>query len=107
VFLRKLSVSDADQGVGSHNWFFVFVVKGPAADPTDASQLWGLLSKTCDEDFFPQFLQVKEHRWNEIYKGKPKYSGGKTCPSASFFHPESHMDLPGIEPRPTRWKAGD
>jgi hypothetical protein len=33
------------------------------------------------------FFQVMEHRWNEIDRGKPKYSG-KICPSATF----SQMD---------------
>jgi hypothetical protein len=28
------------------------------------------------------FFQVMEHWWNEIDRGKPKYSG-KTCPSAT------------------------
>jgi hypothetical protein len=32
--------------------------------------------------FFFSFLQVMEHRWNEIDGGKLKYSGEKTCPSA-------------------------
>jgi hypothetical protein len=25
-----------------------------------------------------------EHRWNEIDRRKPKYLGGKTCPSATL-----------------------
>jgi hypothetical protein len=25
-----------------------------------------------------------ERRWNEIDRGKPKYSGGKACPSATL-----------------------
>jgi hypothetical protein len=29
---------------------FFFVVKGPAADATDAPQPWGLLWNPCDED---------------------------------------------------------
>ena len=27
---------------------------------------------------------VMEHRWNEIYRGKPKYSGEKPCPIATL-----------------------
>jgi hypothetical protein len=35
--------------------------------------------------FFAFFI-VMEHRWNEIDRGKPKYSGGGgTCPSATLF----------------------
>jgi hypothetical protein len=30
--------------------FFFFVVKGPAADATDAPQPYGLLCHPCDED---------------------------------------------------------
>jgi hypothetical protein len=36
----------------------------------------------CDEDdsFFFSFFQVMVHRLNEIYMGKPKFSGKKTVP---------------------------
>jgi hypothetical protein len=39
----------------------------------------------CDEDeekddHFSSILQVMEHRWNEVDKGKPKYSGEKPVP---------------------------
>jgi hypothetical protein len=43
----------------------------------------------CDEDedkddcFFFSFLREKEHRWNEIDRGKPKYSG-KNYPSVTL-----------------------
>jgi hypothetical protein len=38
-----------------------------------------------------------EHRWNEIDKGKPKYSG-KILSQRHFDHRKSHMDWPVFEP---------
>jgi hypothetical protein len=63
-----------------HRFFFV---KGPAADATDAPQHRGLLCNPVMKmiSFSFLFLRVMEHRWNEIDREKPKYSG-KTCPSA-------------------------
>jgi hypothetical protein len=61
--------------------------------------------KMKDDQFF-LLLQVMEHRWNEIDKGKPKYSG-KNLSQCHFVHNKSHMDWPGIEPGPPQWEAGD
>jgi hypothetical protein len=52
------------------------------------------------------FFQVMEHRWNEIDRGKPKYSG-ENLSQCHFVHNKSHMDRLGIEPGPPRWEAGD
>jgi hypothetical protein len=52
------------------------------------------------------FFQVMEHRWNEIDRETPKYSG-KNLSQCHFVHQKSHIDWPGIEPGPSRWKTGD
>jgi hypothetical protein len=36
-------------------------------------------------------FHVMEHRWNEIDRGKPKYSG-KNLSQCHFVHHKSHMD---------------
>jgi hypothetical protein len=57
----------------------------------------------CDEDeekddqFFFLFFRVMEHRWNEIDRGKPKYSG-KTCPSATLSTTNPTWTDPGSNP---------
>jgi hypothetical protein len=64
----------------------------------------------CDEDeekddqfffffFFFLLFEAMEHRWNEIDKGKPKYSR-KNLSQCHFVHHKSHMDWPRIEPGP-------
>jgi hypothetical protein len=57
---------------------FFYMVKGPAADATDAPQ-----SYDEDEQFFYQVLQLMEHQWNEIDRGKLT-TRRKTCPSATL-----------------------
>jgi hypothetical protein len=53
------------------------IFKGLAADATGAPQPWVLLCNPVTKiSFFFSFFQVPEHRWNEIDRGKPKYSGG-------------------------------
>jgi uncharacterized membrane protein len=85
------------------------VVKGTAADATDAPQPWGFLCNpvmkmTMMIIIFVLFV-VMEHRWNEIDRRKPKNSG-KNVSQCHFVHHKSHMDWTGIEPGPPRWEAG-
>jgi hypothetical protein len=83
----------------------LFVVKGPAADATDAPHPWGLLCNPYDEaDSFFHFFLVMQHRWNEIDRGKPKYSY-KNLSQCHFIHHKSHMDWTGIESPPPRWET--
>jgi hypothetical protein len=88
---------------------FFLVVNGHAADATDAPQPWGFLCNpvikmTMMMIVFVLFL-VMEHRWNEIDRGKPKYSK-KNLSQCHFVHHKSHMHWPGIEPGPPRWETG-
>jgi hypothetical protein len=70
------------------------VVKGHAADATDAPKPRGFLCnpvmKMTMMIFFVLFLVI-EHRWNEIDRGKPKYSE-KNLSQFHFVHHKSHMD---------------
>jgi hypothetical protein len=68
-------------------WFF-FVVKGTAADATDAycATLWWRW-------LVFSFFLVIEHRWNEIYRGKPKYPS-KNLAQCHFVYHKSHVDWP-------------
>jgi hypothetical protein len=71
-----------------------FVVKCPAADAADAPQPWGLLCNPVMKMVsFLSFFRVIEHRWNEIDRVKPKYSG-KNLSQCHFVHHKSHIDWP-------------
>jgi hypothetical protein len=80
-----------------------FLLKGPLADATDAPQPRRLIVQPYKEDekVFFRFSVLMEHRWNEIDRGKPKYSE-KNLSQCHFSHQKSNMDLPGIEPGPPR-----
>jgi hypothetical protein len=95
-----------------HNMFFqevtlptFFCGEGPAADSTDAPQPWGLLCNPMMKivSFF-SFFRVMEHRWNEIDRGKPKYSE-KNLSQCHFIHRKSHKYWPGIKPEPSLLEA--
>jgi hypothetical protein len=68
-----------------------FMVKIPAADATDAPQPRGLLCYPVMNMISFLFFLVMKHRWNEIERGKPKYSG-KNISQCHFVHHKSHMD---------------
>jgi hypothetical protein len=68
-----------------------------------------------EDDQFFSFFRVIEHPWNEIDKGKPKYSGGggETCPSATlstkiptWTDPGSNPGLRGERPATNRLSHG-
>jgi hypothetical protein len=78
-YLRKIRLAPAFAARNS----CVFFVKGPAAEATDAPHPWGLLCnpvKKMIKNFLFSFFLVMGHRWNEIDRGKPKYSGEKLVP---------------------------
>jgi hypothetical protein len=54
----------------------------------------------CDEDndYFSSFFRVIEYRWIQMDKGKPKYSGGKTRPSATLSTTNPTWTDPGSKP---------
>jgi hypothetical protein len=58
-----------------------------------------LFVQPCDEDkdeqFFYQVLQVMEHQWNEIDRGKPT-TERKTCPSAALSTTNPTWTYPGL-----------
>jgi hypothetical protein len=73
-----------------------FSGEGPRGRSYGRTAALRLLVQPCDEDadddyyFFVLFL-VREHRWNDIDRGKPKYSGKKLY-QCYFVHHKSHMD---------------
>jgi hypothetical protein len=94
---------------------FFLVVKGPKADATDAPHggffCNPVMKMTMMIIIFVLFL-VMEHRWNEIDREKPKYSG-KTCPSVTLStinptgtDPGSNPGLRGRRPAANRLNHG-
>jgi hypothetical protein len=86
---------------------FFYLLKGPAADATDAPQPWRLIVQPCDEDedddddVFSAFsFNGAPVKWN-WQGGKPKYSE-KNLSQYHFVHHKSHMDRTGIEAGPPR-----
>jgi hypothetical protein len=59
-----------------------------------------------DEQYFYQVLQLMEHQWNEIDRGKPT-TRRKTCPNATLSTTNLTWTWPGIEPGPPWWEAGE
>jgi hypothetical protein len=76
-----------------------FVVKGPAADATNAPQPYGFFATPVMKmsSFFYQVLQLMEHQWNKINRGKPT-TRRKTCPSATLSSTNLTWTDPGSNP---------
>ena len=74
---------------------YFFLLKGPAADATDAPQPWGWLCNPVMKVrvYFCISILMK-HRLNEIDWGKQKYSKKNLSQCHSFRH-KSHIDRPG------------
>jgi hypothetical protein len=70
--------------------------EGPRSRRYGRTAALRLLVQPCDEDgdddyYFLSFFLVMDHRWNEIGRGKPKYSG-KNLSQCHFVHHKSHAD---------------
>jgi hypothetical protein len=78
--------------------FFFFCGEGPHSRSYGRTAALRLSVQSCDDqeqdDQYFSFFQIIEHRWNEIDKGKPKYSG-KNLSQCHFVHHKAHMD-PGL-----------
>jgi hypothetical protein len=85
-----------------------FYLRAPQQMLRTHHSLDGLLCKPVRKmmKFFFCFFILMEHLWNEIDRGKPKYSE-RTLSQCHFVHHKSHKDWPGIKPGPPRWEAGD
>jgi hypothetical protein len=70
--------------------------EGPRSRRYGGTAALSLIVQPCDKDeekydqFFSSF-QAMDHRWNEIDRGKPKYTEKKLC-QCHFVHHKSHMD---------------
>jgi hypothetical protein len=66
-------------------YFFFLHGEGPRSRCYGRITALRLFVQPCDEDeqFFYQVLQVMEHQWKEIDRGKPT-TRRKTCPSATL-----------------------
>jgi hypothetical protein len=89
------------------NFFFTFLLKGPAADATDAPQPLLPYCANLWWRWWVSFLLFHFNgapvEWN--WRGKTEVLGDLS--QYHFVHHKSHMGRTRIEPGPPRWEAGD
>jgi hypothetical protein len=99
MWATETAASLTDLHVSHTAGFFPYMVKGPAADATDAPQPSGFLCNPLMKMriFFYQVLQLMEHQWNEIDR-ENRQLGEKTCPSATLSTTNPTWTDPGSNP---------
>jgi hypothetical protein len=98
--LPELLALDIGASIKGRFATFFFGDEGPRSKCYGRTAALRLLVQPYDEhdgDHDDDILSL-EHRWNEINRGKSKYSE-KNLSQYHFVHHKSHMHLPGIEPR--------
>jgi hypothetical protein len=107
LFLKPYLLLERSSTPKTEEYGFCFYGEGPRSRCYERTAALRFIVQSCDEDDqFPSFFCVTEHRWNEIDRGKPKYTG-KNLSQCQFVHHKSHMNWPGIETGLPRWEAGD
>jgi hypothetical protein len=80
-------------------FMWILLIEGPRSRCYGCTAALRFIVQHCDEDdeVLSVFFILMEDRWNEIDRGKPKYSE-KTCPSATLSTTNPTW--------PPRWEAG-
>jgi hypothetical protein len=87
VFLSEVPIKLPSCGMwrGVDWCLFVFFCEGPRSRCYGPTAALRLIVQPYDEgDYFFPVFPCNGVRWNEIYRGKPKYSGGKPVPVPLF-----------------------